>query len=68
MPLPADLRYLDPLLDVLVEMAIADVRAGISKDENGAEFGQEQRRREKGSNDAKGTRKPRGREASAQAR
>jgi len=43
MPLPSSLQYLDPLLDVLVEMAIEDVRKGTN--ENGAESGQEQRRR-----------------------
>ena len=31
MALPAHLGYLDPLLDVLVEMAIADVRKGTSE-------------------------------------
>ena len=29
MPLPADLRYLEPLLDVLVELAIEDVRGAL---------------------------------------
>jgi hypothetical protein len=31
MPLPTDLRYLEPLLDVLVELAIEDVRGGLHK-------------------------------------
>jgi hypothetical protein len=31
MPLPAQLQYLDPLLDVLVEMAVEDVRKGIAE-------------------------------------
>jgi len=44
MSLPAHLQYLDPLLDVIVEMVIADLRAGINKDAD--ESGQEQRRRE----------------------
>lgn len=44
MTLPASLQYLDPLLDELVEMAVADVRAVLTN-ENGAESGQEQRRR-----------------------
>ncbi len=43
MSLPAHLHYLDPLLDVLVEFVIGDVRAGFN--ENADESGQEQRRR-----------------------
>jgi len=34
MPLPADLRYLEPLLDVLVELAVEDVRRGLLEKEH----------------------------------
>lgn len=43
MTLPATLQYLEPLLDVLVEMALEDLR--VAGRENGDESGQEQRRR-----------------------
>ncbi len=43
MALPAHLQHLDPLLDLLVEIIVEDVRAGIN--ENADESGQEQRRR-----------------------
>ena len=43
MSLPAHLHYLDPLLDVLVELVIADVRAGVN--ESADESRQEQPRR-----------------------
>ena len=34
MPLPADLRYLEPLLDVLVELAVEDARRGLQEREH----------------------------------
>lgn len=34
MPLPPDLRYLEPLLDVLVELAVEDVRRGLREKEH----------------------------------
>lgn len=49
MALPSHLKYLEPLLDVLVEQVVREIRMG--KSENGDESGQEQRRREELANE-----------------
>lgn len=50
MALASHVKYLDPLLDVLVEQVIMELRS-VKKRENGDESGQEQRRREDQANE-----------------